>query len=54
MKKHLLSALGYLACVLALAAAAVLPYRAMLAQDAARLSSPHPIPGGASCASMAR
>ena len=47
MKKHLLSALGCLACVLALAAAAVLPYRAMLAQDAARLSSPHPIPGGA-------
>lgn len=52
MKKHLLSALGYLACVLALAAAAVLPYRAMLAQDAARLSSPHPIPGGASAGGL--
>ena len=35
-----------------LAAAAVLPYRAMLAQDAARLSSPHPIPGGASAGGL--
>ena len=47
MKKWLFPALGCLACALVLAAAAVLPYRAMLAQDAARLSAPHSIPGGA-------
>ena len=34
MKKWLFPALGCLACALVLAAAAVLPYRAMLAQDA--------------------
>ena len=47
MKKWLFPVLGCLACALVLAAAAVLPYRAMLAQDAARLSAPHSIPGGA-------
>ena len=45
MKKWLFPALGCLACALVLAAAAVLPYRAMAAQDAARLSAVHPLPG---------
>lgn len=45
MKKWLFPALGCLACALALAAAAVLPYRAMAAQDAARLAAVHPLPG---------
>lgn len=44
MKKWLFPALGCLACALVLAAAAVLPYRAMAAQDAARLSAVHPLP----------
>ena len=57
MKKWLFPALGCLACALVLAAAAVLPYRAMLAQDAARLPRRIPSLAGrprAACASRPR
>ena len=39
MNRYLGAALGWAVCALALAAAAVLPYRAMAAQDAARLAA---------------
>ena len=45
MNRYLGAALGWAVCALALAAAAVLPYRAMAAQDAARLAAVHPLPG---------
>lgn len=44
MNRYLGAALGWAVCALALAAAAVLPYRAMAAQDAARLAAVHPLP----------
>ena len=45
MNRYLSAALGCAVCAVALAAAAVLPYRAMAAQDAARLAAVHPLPG---------
>lgn len=44
MNRYPGAALGCAVCAVALAIAAVLPYRAMAVQDAARLSAVHPLP----------